>query len=118
MAAAAQFDDADASRRTQLANERTFLAWWRSGLTALGVSVAVGRVVPALTDDARWPYAVVGVGYAVLGLAMVVYGTLRQREVDQGIQRGEFVGAERRLLVVFTVLSVAVAVATLALIVI
>ena len=118
MAAAAQFDDADASRRTQLANERTFLAWWRSGLTALGVSVAVGRVVPALTDDSRWPYAVVGVGYAVLGLAMVVYGTLRQREVDQGIQRGEFVVAERRLLVVFTVLSVAVGVATLALIVI
>ena len=49
---------------------------------------------------------------------MVVYGTLRQREVDQGIQRGEFVVAEGRLLVVFTALSVAVGVATLALVVI
>jgi uncharacterized membrane protein YidH (DUF202 family) len=25
----------DASRRTRLANERTELAWWRTGLTAL-----------------------------------------------------------------------------------
>lgn len=112
------FDDADASRRTRLANERTFLAWWRSGLTALGVSVAVGRVVPALTHHGRLPYAIVGAGYAVLGLAMVVYGTLRQREVDQSIQRGEFVVAERRLLVMFTVLSAAVGVATLALVLI
>jgi uncharacterized membrane protein YidH (DUF202 family) len=28
----------DAIRRTRLANERTYLAWWRSGLTALAVS--------------------------------------------------------------------------------
>ena len=32
---------ADASRRTYLAGERTYLAWWRSGLTALAVGALV-----------------------------------------------------------------------------
>jgi putative membrane protein len=38
-----RFDDAqDATRRTLLANERTYLAWWRTGLTSLAVSLAAG----------------------------------------------------------------------------
>jgi uncharacterized membrane protein YidH (DUF202 family) len=32
----------DASRRTYLAEERTLLAWWRSGLAAFAVAVGVG----------------------------------------------------------------------------
>ena len=44
------FDDArDATRRTRLANERTYLAWWRTGLTTLAVSVGTGKLVPAVT---------------------------------------------------------------------
>jgi hypothetical protein len=35
----------DASRRTYLAEERTLLAWWRSGLAAFAVSCPP-RVVP------------------------------------------------------------------------
>jgi putative membrane protein len=35
---AADVDKArDATRRTQLANERTYLAWWRTGLTIGGL---------------------------------------------------------------------------------
>jgi putative membrane protein len=46
----------DASRRTYLAGERTQLAWWRTGLTALAVALGVGRVVPELSKSAaRWP---------------------------------------------------------------
>jgi putative membrane protein len=41
----------DASRRTRLANERTQLAWWRTGLTALAVGLAIGRVLPELAAD-------------------------------------------------------------------
>ena len=37
----------DASRRTYLAEERTLLAWWRSGLAAFAVAVGVGRLLPA-----------------------------------------------------------------------
>jgi uncharacterized membrane protein YidH (DUF202 family) len=59
-----QFDETgDATRRTRLANERTYLAWWRTGLTAFAVSLGAGRLVPALTDATHWPYVVVGVGF-------------------------------------------------------
>ena len=36
----------DATRRTRLANERTYLAWWRTGLTALAVGIGIGKLVP------------------------------------------------------------------------
>ena len=31
--------------------ERTLLAWWRSGLAALAVALGVGRLLPALLDE-------------------------------------------------------------------
>ena len=37
-------DSRDATRRTRLANERTYLAWWRTGLTAFAVSFGAGRI--------------------------------------------------------------------------
>ena len=62
----------DASRRTRLAAERTLLAWWRTGLAALAVGIGVGRIVPELSDASRhWPYVVLGVLFAVYGLAMI-----------------------------------------------
>jgi putative membrane protein len=44
----------DATRRTRLANERTYLAWWRTGLTAFAVSLGAGKLVPALTDESAF----------------------------------------------------------------
>jgi putative membrane protein len=43
----------DATRRTRLANERTYLAWWRTGLTALAVSFGAGRLLPELSNGAN-----------------------------------------------------------------
>jgi uncharacterized membrane protein YidH (DUF202 family) len=37
-----------APRRTSLAAERTYLAWLRTSLGAIGVALAVGRLIPAL----------------------------------------------------------------------
>jgi putative membrane protein len=79
------------ARRTSLANERTQLAWWRTGLTALAVALAVGRLVPAIgSNHTQWPYTVVGVGFALYGIALIGYGSIRSRAVDEASQRGEF----------------------------
>jgi putative membrane protein len=94
-----RFDDAgDATRRTRLANERTYLAWWRTGLTAFAVSIAAGEVVPALTDERRWPFVAVGLGFAVLGVVFVAYGFRRMRAVDAAIERGEYARPDERLM--------------------
>jgi putative membrane protein len=98
-----RFDEAgDATRRTRLANERTYLAWWRTGLTAFAVSLGTGKLVPALTDETRWPYVVVGVGFALLGVAFIAYGFLRQLTVERAVARGEYVRPDERLMGVLT----------------
>jgi putative membrane protein len=80
----------DATRRTRLANERTYLAWWRTGLTALAVCVGVGRLVPELIGATTWPYVTVGAGYGLLGLAFIVVAYLRTRQVERALEAGRY----------------------------
>jgi putative membrane protein len=86
-----RFDEAgDATRRTRLANERTYLAWWRTGLTAFAVSIGSGKLVPALAAGATWPYTAIGIGFAAVGVFCSAYAFWRYREVEDAISRGEF----------------------------
>ena len=72
----------DEGRRTDLAVERTQLAWWRTGLTGLAVAIGVGRLVPELSDSERtWPYVVAGILFALYGLALFLQGTARGRSM-------------------------------------
>ena len=114
-----RFDEAgDATRRTRLANERTYLAWWRTGLTAFAVSLGAGKLVPVLTKEPRWPYVVVGVGFALLGVAFVAYGFVRQRAVEAAITHGEFVRPDERLLALLAATGVMLGFALLLIVVV
>jgi len=114
-----RFDEAgDATRRTHLANERTYLAWWRSGLTCLAVSFGTGKIVPTLSHETRWPYAVLGAGFAILGLVFIGYGFVRQRAVHDAVMRGEFERPDERLMVAFTAFGVVLGGAVLALVIV
>jgi inner membrane protein YidH len=116
--ASGDIDEArDATRRTRLANERTYLAWWRTGLTALAVSVGAGRVVPALTDATSWPYEVVGAGFALLATAFIGYGYVRQRQVDRALDQGEFAPPDDRLIGVLTLAGLLLGLAILVIVV-
>lgn len=109
----------DATARTRLASERTQLAWWRTGLTAVAVALAVGRVVPELADSSsQWPYTAIGVGFAVYGIALIAYGTTRARQLDAALSRGGSVPAHGSVLSALTVAGVGLAVATAVLIVV
>lgn len=93
-----RFDqDGDASRRTWMAGERTVLAWLRTGLTATAVALAVGKVVPDLrAGGTRWPFVILGAGYALLGVVIVTYGVRRGREVDRAIRAGRWLPPDDR----------------------
>jgi putative membrane protein len=109
----------DATRRTHLANERTQLAWWRTGLTALAVALAIGRVVPELGGSpTRWPYTVVGAGFAVYGVALILYGNARSREVMRALRTGRYSEASDVAIGGLTAAGIALGVATLVLILI
>jgi uncharacterized membrane protein YidH (DUF202 family) len=111
------FDEAsDATRRTYLATERTYLAWWRTGITALAASLAVGRIVPELSKTRHWPFALLGAGYAVLGIALIAYGALRRREVEAAVRQGGYVAPHDAALRAMTAIAILIGVFTLVLV--
>ena len=101
----------DASRRTLLAIERTYLAWWRTGLTAFAVALGAGKVVPELTKGATWPFALIGAGFAVVGIVCVVYAEQRRREVDRAARAGEFVSPRPEVTTVLVVIGIVLGIA-------
>src|SRR4051794_37492584 len=103
-----RFDqDGDATRRTWLASERTVLAWLRTGLTATAVALAVGKILPDLhPGGATWPFVVLGSGYALLGVLIVLYGLRRGREGGRAIPAGEGVAPDERAMWVIGTLTV------------
>src|SRR4029434_3105836 len=80
--------DLDQAQRTSMAAERTWLAWWRTALTATAGALAVGRFAPEVCDVAHWPYVRLGCGYAALALGLLVFGARRQRELERSIPTG------------------------------
>jgi putative membrane protein len=109
-------DARDATRRTRLATERTYLAWWRTGLTAFAVSFGAGRIVPELAGGAAWPYAVLGVAFGLVGLGFIAYGYVRQKQVDDALARGEYAPFDDRAALVFAGCGVLLGVATILLV--
>src|SRR3954470_9387890 len=72
-----------------MAAERTWLAWWRTALVATAGALGVGRLAPRLLHSAPAPYVVLGCGYALLAVALVVVGMRRHRAIGKAIERGE-----------------------------
>jgi putative membrane protein len=110
--------DVDATRRTRLAAERTWLAWWRSGIASAATAVAVGGVVPQLVDGARTPYVLLGCGYALLALTLFVGAWLRQRQVESALEHGGYVGVQGGLVLALTFAASVLSLATLLVIIV
>src|SRR3954469_21011763 len=66
--------DLDQVRRTSMAAERTWLAWWRTALAASAGALAVGRLAPELLQGAQGPHIVLRCGYAAPGAGPVGAG--------------------------------------------
>jgi putative membrane protein len=103
----------DADRRTRLAAERTWLAWWRSAIAAATASVAVGGVVPELVDDSRTAYVLLGAGYGLLAATVFVGAGLRERRLAAAIDRGEYEQVPTAWVTGLTVAGTVLALATL-----
>jgi putative membrane protein len=108
----------DATRRTRLANERTYLAWWRTGLTTIAVSLAAGKLVPELSSGAAWPFQALGVAFAAVGVLFIAYAYVRQKRVEDALARGGYAPFEARAGLAFTAIGVLLGIATIAVVVI
>jgi inner membrane protein YidH len=107
---------ADATRRTRLANERTYLAWLRSALTALAVAIGAGKIVPGVTDGSSWPFELLGAGFAVLALIFAIGGARRFLRVEAALDAGRFAPLARGEVMLIAAVATILGVATLALV--
>jgi putative membrane protein len=105
-----------AVKQAVMAAERTWLAWWRSALVALAGALAVGRVTPQVLHVASWPYVLLGVGYGLIAIGMVIVGALRHERLARVTLTSADSTVDSRLIAAFSVAGVAVAACTLALI--
>lgn len=80
--------DPDSRARTHLANERTFLAWFRTGLTLVALGVAAAQFLDGLTspETAVVPWfstLVIGIGIGLVAVGLWRYLRGRSR-IDAG----------------------------------
>jgi putative membrane protein len=108
--------EVDASRRTWLAAERTWLAWWRTGVAVGAVALAVGRIIPGLAHTKRWPFEVVGVGYGLLSVLILLIGASRQHRTAEALHRGRWEELASPLVTRLTAVAIALSVASMVLI--
>jgi putative membrane protein len=111
-------DIVDATRRTRLASERTYLAWWRTALAAFAVSLGVGKVVPELTGGSSVGYKLVGIGYALLGVAFIAFGLRRQQLQEEAIREGLFAPFTRNAALAFAAAGIVLGIATVVVVIV
>jgi putative membrane protein len=107
----------DQARRTSMAAERTWLAWWRSALAASVGALGVGRLAPELLGVAAWPYVLLGCGYAGLAIGLLVSGAQRQRDLEHALRTGGHVPLRFRTVAVFSIGGIALALLTVVLVI-
>jgi uncharacterized membrane protein YidH (DUF202 family) len=93
------------------------LAWWRSGLAALAVAVAVGRLTPAVLHVDASPYVTLGVGFGLLGLAFVFLGARRDRAIVRQLAAGRFDPLDGRVVWALTAALLVLGAVTIALLI-
>ena len=67
-----QVPNKDSTARDHLANERTFLAWLRTGLSLAGAGFGVIKFLPGVFDNLILGFVLIAVGIGVLA-----FGALR-----------------------------------------
>jgi putative membrane protein len=107
----------DQARRTSMAAERTWLAWWRSALAASAGALAVGRLAPDVLHVAPWPYILLGCGYAALAIGLLLVGAQRQRELEEALRTGGHMPLRFVTVSVFTAGGIVLAVMTVVLVI-
>ena len=108
--------DPGAASRTGMAAERTWLAWWRTALGATAGALGVGRIAPDALNVPSAPYIILGCGFGLLAIALLLVGAYRQRDLARAVERGENAPLPFAIVAGFTIGGAALALMTVVLV--
>jgi putative membrane protein len=89
-----------------LANERTFLAWVRTGIATIGLGFLASGIVFRATQYSYYIHkiaSIVGISSVSLGILVIALATLDYFSKRKGINNGSF--GSSKIIVAFTFLS-------------
>lgn len=96
--AAASIGHSDNRIRTHLANERTFLAWLRTGLSLIAVGIGAASFLP-LDIIPGIPYVrLLSVSLVLAGVATILLGVIRFSAVSEQIETGRVISPRAQIL--------------------
>ena len=97
--------DPDSRARTHLANERTFLAWLRTGLSLIAVGLAAANFLPESLVPGFPIVTVVALLLVLLGTGMVLFGAVRYVVAHRQIESATYVPEVWPIVIVAIVVS-------------
>ena len=98
--------DPDSRARTHLANERTFLAWLRTGLSLVAVGMAAARFLP-LGLVPNVPYVTLfAILLVISGTMAVAYGANRYVVAAKEIESGNYAPSVLPIVAVAAIVTV------------
>ena len=90
--------DVESRTRTHLANERTYLAWFRTGITLIALGLAAAQFLTRVAAD--WPVVrMLATVLVVTGIFVVGVGFWRYRDGRERIEALDFRPANRSIVV-------------------
>ena len=98
--------DPDSRARTHLANERTFLAWLRTGLSLVAVGIAAASFLPVDLVPG-FPYVTTFSALLVLsGTVLVLYGANRYVKAYWQIETGSYDPTVTAIVIIAAVIGI------------
>ena len=85
-------------------------------MTAFAVSLGAGRLVPELSTGAKWPFEVIGVAFALVGVGFITHAYIRHKQVDEALARGAYAPLHGGTTLLFATLGGLLGIATIVLV--
>lgn len=82
--------DLDSRARTHLANERTFLAWFRTGLSLVALGLAAAQFLGQLLLGVPGLHTLLAYFLVIAGIILIGLGLLRFLAVRRGLAEGTY----------------------------
>lgn len=98
--------DPDSRARTHLANERTFLAWLRTGLSLVAVGLAAAGLLPEHIVPGLPIVTLTSLVLILLGTALVLLGATRYVRAHRQIENASYLPTVWPMIAVALVLAI------------
>jgi len=76
----------------------------------------VGRIAPDLANAKSWPYEIVGACFGIVGLAFILVGYRRAREIESALNEGRFAPLDATLTLWLSIAGLVLGAATVLLV--